>query len=79
MNDNNILRSRQQIISKLTEARLEKQMSQAELASLIGTQRSKICRKESGWRGAAGHVPEYADAGADAGGFLPRPDAGAVL
>ena len=42
--DNNILRSRQQIISKLTEARLEKQMSQAELASLIGTQRSNICR-----------------------------------
>lgn len=48
MNDNNILRSRQQIISKLTEARLEKQMSQAELASLIGTQRSNICRIESG-------------------------------
>ena len=46
--DNNILRSRQQIISKLTEARLEKQMSQAELASLIGTQRSNICRIESG-------------------------------
>ena len=49
MNDgNNILRSRQQIISKLTEARLKKQMSQAELASLIGTQRSNICRIESG-------------------------------
>ena len=48
MNDNNILRSRQQIISKLAEARLEKQMSQAELASLIGTQRSNICRIESG-------------------------------
>lgn len=46
--DNNILRSRQQIISKLAEARLEKQMSQAELASLIGTQRSNICRIESG-------------------------------
>ena len=48
MDDNNILRSRQQIISKLAEARLEKQMSQAELASLIGTQRSNICRIESG-------------------------------
>ena len=48
MNDNNILRSRQQIISKLTEARLEKRMSQAELASLIGTQRSNISRIESG-------------------------------
>ena len=46
--DNNILRSRQHIISKLTEARLEKQMTQAELASLIGTQRSNICRIESG-------------------------------
>jgi transcriptional regulator with XRE-family HTH domain len=48
MNENNVLRSRQRIISKLTEARLEKQMSQAELASLIGTQRSNICRIESG-------------------------------
>lgn len=48
MNDNNILRSRQQIISKLAEARHEKQMSQAELASLIGTQRSNISRIESG-------------------------------
>ena len=48
MNDNNKLRSRQQIISKLAEARHEKQMSQAELASLIGTQRSNICRIESG-------------------------------
>ena len=48
MNDNDLLHSRQRIISKLTEARLEKQMSQAELASLIGTQRSNICRIESG-------------------------------
>ena len=48
MNEDNVLRSRQRIISKLTEARLEKQMSQAELASLIGTQRSNICRIESG-------------------------------
>ena len=48
MDEDNVLRSRQRIISKLTEARLEKQMSQAELASLIGTQRSNICRIESG-------------------------------
>ena len=48
MSEDNVLRSRQRIISKLTEARLEKQMSQAELASLIGTQRSNICRIESG-------------------------------
>ena len=48
MDDNDLLRSRQKIISKLTEARLEKQMSQAELANLIGTQRSNICRIESG-------------------------------
>lgn len=47
MNDK-LLSSRQRIISKLTEARLEKGMSQAELASLIGTQRSNICRIESG-------------------------------
>ena len=48
MSEENIIRSRQRIISKLTEARLEKQMSQAELASLIGTQCSNICRIESG-------------------------------
>ena len=48
MYDNDLLYSRQRIISKLIEARLEKQMSQAELASLIGTQRSNICRIESG-------------------------------
>ena len=48
VNEDNVLRSRQRIISKLTEARLEKQMSQAELASLIGTQRSNICRIERG-------------------------------
>ena len=48
MDDHDLLRARQEIISKLTEARLEKQMSQAELASLIGTQRSNICRMESG-------------------------------
>ena len=48
MNEDNVLRSRQRIISKLTEARLQKGMSQAELASLIGTQRSNICRIESG-------------------------------
>ena len=48
VNDDNVVRSRQRIISKLTEARLEKQMSQAELAALIGTQRSNICRIESG-------------------------------
>ena len=47
MNDK-LLSSRQRIISKLTEARLQKGMSQAELASLIGTQRSNICRIESG-------------------------------
>lgn len=48
MNKERILRSRQQIISRLTEARLEKQMSQAELAAVVGTQRSNICRMESG-------------------------------
>ena len=48
MNEDNVLRSRQRIISKLTEARLQKGMSQPELASLIGTQRSNICRIESG-------------------------------
>ncbi len=40
--------NRQEIISQLTEARLEKGISQSELARMIGTQRSNICRLESG-------------------------------
>ncbi len=39
---------RRDIISQLTSARLEKGISQAELARMIGTQRSNICRLESG-------------------------------
>lgn len=39
---------RQEIIARLVEARLEKGISQSELARMIGTQRSNICRLESG-------------------------------
>ena len=39
---------RQEIIAQLVEARLERNISQAELARMIGTQRSNICRLESG-------------------------------
>lgn len=39
---------RQKIISQLVKARLKKGIPQAELARLIGTQRSNICRLESG-------------------------------
>ena len=39
---------RREIIAQLVEARLEKGISQAELARMIGTQRSNICRLESG-------------------------------
>lgn len=39
---------RQSIVSMLTAARLEKGISQEQLAKLIGTQRSNICRIESG-------------------------------
>lgn len=39
---------RQEIIAQLVAARLEKGISQAELARMIGTQRSSICRLESG-------------------------------
>lgn len=46
MNDS--LNSRQKIISQLISARLEKGLSQEQLAKLIGTQRSNICRIESG-------------------------------
>ena len=49
MNDNkNINRKRQEIVSKLTQARLEKGLSQARLAELVGTKRSNICRIENG-------------------------------
>lgn len=46
MTDND--RQRQEIISRLVQARLEKGISQAELARMIGTQRSNINRLESG-------------------------------
>lgn len=39
---------RQEIIAQLVEARLEKGISQAELARRIGSQRSNICRLERG-------------------------------
>ena len=45
---NSIIRKRQQIVSKLTQARLEKGLSQAQLAEMVGTQRSNICRIENG-------------------------------
>ena len=43
-----MLASRQSIIQKLTQARLEKGLTQEQLARLTGTQRSNICRIESG-------------------------------
>ena len=43
-----ILEQRQDIIAKLVAARLEKGITQIELAKMIGTQRSNICRLESG-------------------------------
>ena len=48
MTDKELLASRQGIIQKLTQARLEKGLTQEQLARLIGTQRSNICRIESG-------------------------------
>ncbi|MEG2136272.1 MAG: helix-turn-helix domain-containing protein, partial [Clostridia bacterium] len=39
---------RREIIARLVETRLEKGISQAELARMIGTQRSNVCRLESG-------------------------------
>ena len=44
----NAEKKRKEIISQIVEARLEKGISQAELARMIGTQRSNICRLESG-------------------------------
>ena len=40
--------NRQEIIAQLVEARVEKGISQSELARVIGTQRSNISRLESG-------------------------------
>ena len=48
MNEEKVLNTRQQLISQLTELRLEQGMTQAELARLVGTQRSNISRFESG-------------------------------
>lgn len=45
---NDLFDSRQKIISHLISARLEKGLSQEQLAKKIGTQRSNICRIESG-------------------------------
>ncbi len=41
-------KKRSEIIAQLVEARLDKGISQAELARMIGTQRSNLCRLESG-------------------------------
>lgn len=43
-----VFEKRQEIVSALTRARLEKGLSQAQLAAMIGTQRSNICRIENG-------------------------------
>ena len=48
MPNNSIISKRQEIVAKLTQARLEKGLSQAQLAELVGTQRSNICRIENG-------------------------------
>ncbi|MGN0636529.1 MAG: helix-turn-helix domain-containing protein [Acutalibacteraceae bacterium] len=48
MTEREKLASRQRIVQQLTQARLEKGVSQAQLAQRIGTQRSNICRMESG-------------------------------
>ena len=48
MNNNDLLRNRQAIVSLLTAARIEKGISQQTLAEMIGTKRSNICRIESG-------------------------------
>ena len=50
------MQERKKIISQLVEARLEKGISQAELAGMIGTQRSNICRLDA--ESHAGHDPK---------------------
>lgn len=48
MTEKEFLALRQNVIQKLTQARLEKGLTQAQLAKRIGTQRSNISRIESG-------------------------------
>ena len=48
MTEKELLTARQSIVQKLTQARLEKGLSQEQLAKRIGTQRSNICRIEKG-------------------------------
>ena len=43
-----IVKKRQVIISKIVQVRLEKELSQSQLAKLTGIHRSNICRIESG-------------------------------
>ena len=43
-----IVKKRQAIILKIAEVRLEKKLSQTQLAKLTGMHRSNICRIESG-------------------------------
>ena len=45
---NDIVKKRQVIISKIVQVRLEKELSQTQLAKLTGMHRSNICRIESG-------------------------------
>lgn len=48
MSSEDLLSARRNIVQKLTLARLERGLSQDQLAKLVGTQRSNICRIESG-------------------------------
>ena len=48
MTEKELLAARRSIVQKLTQARLEKGLSQEQLAKRIGTQRSNICRIEKG-------------------------------
>ena len=48
MTEKELLTARQSIVQKLAQARLEKGLSQEQLAKRIGTQRSNICRIEKG-------------------------------
>jgi transcriptional regulator with XRE-family HTH domain len=52
MNDNDMKTWRQNIVKQITQARIAKGLSQAQLAALLGTHRSNISRLESG-----GHNP----------------------
>ena len=77
MTEKELLAARQSIVQKLTQARLEKGLSQEQLAKRIGTQRSNICRIEKGTQNLSPAGPTSLQPGVPA--VLPDMRTGALI